>query len=113
MSVQESSGAVPGTSLFFTRFLPAQLRQEKDMRKISCVLAALASIAVAAPTVASAQGFSVRVGSDRDYYYRDRDYYRGPRAEFYAHDRGLHRGWYNRDGDRTVVIRRHHHYWDD
>jgi hypothetical protein len=25
----------------------------------------------------------------------------------------MHRGWYNRDGDRTVVIRRHHHYWDD
>ena len=84
------------------------------MRKISCVLAALATIAVAAPTVASAQGFSVGigVGSDRDSYYRDRDYYRNPRAEFYAHDRGLHRGWYNHDGDRAVVIKRHHH-WDD
>jgi len=35
-----------------------------------------------------------------------------PRAEFYVHDRGLHRGWYSRDGDRTVVIKRHH-YWDD
>jgi hypothetical protein len=81
------------------------------MRKLSCVLAALATIAVAAPTVASAQGFSIRVGGDRDYYYRDRDY-RGPRAEFYANDRGLHRGWYHRDGDRAVIIRRHH-YWDD
>ncbi|WP_245474611.1 hypothetical protein [Bradyrhizobium sp. Leo121] len=48
------------------------------MRKLSYVLAALATIAVAAPTVASAQGFSVRIGSDRDYY-RDRDYY-GPRG---------------------------------
>ncbi len=75
------------------------------MRKISCVLAALATIAVAAPTVASAEGFSFRIGSDRDYY-------RGPRAEFYAHDRGLHRGWYNHDGDRTVIIKRHR-YWDD
>src|ERR1700738_3844561 len=55
------------------------------------VLAALATIAVAAPTVASAQGFSFRVGGDRDYYYRDRDDYRGPRAEYYEHDRGLHR----------------------
>jgi hypothetical protein len=82
------------------------------MRKFSCVLAALATIAVAAPTVASAQGFSVRVGGDRDYY-RDRDDYRGPRAEFYEHDRGLDRGWYDRDGDRTVIIRRHHRYWDD
>ena len=80
------------------------------MRKLSCVLAALATIAVAAPTVASAQGFSVRIGGDRDYY-RDRYYY-GPRAEFYAHDRGLHRGWYKHDGDRTVIIRRGH-YWDD
>ena len=79
------------------------------MKKLSCVLAALATIAVAAPTVASAEGFSFRIGSDRGYY---RDYYRGPRAEFYGHDRGWHRGWYDRDGDRTVIIRRHH-YWDD
>jgi hypothetical protein len=81
------------------------------MRKLSCVLAALATIAVAAPTVASAQGFSVHVGGDRDYY-RDRDY-RGPRAEFYRHDRGLHRGWYKHDRDRAVIIKRHHRYWDD
>ena len=81
------------------------------MKKISCVLAALATIAVAAPTVASAEGFGFRIGSDRDYY-RDRDDYRGPRAEFYEHDRGLHRDWYNRDGDRTVIIKRHRH-WDD
>ncbi len=80
------------------------------MKKLSYVLAALATIAVAAPTVASAQGFSFRIGGDRDYY-RDRDYY-GPRAEFYGHDRGWHHGWYHRDGDRTVIIKRHH-YWDD
>ena len=83
------------------------------MRILSCVLAALATIAVAAPTVASAQGFSFRVGGDRDYYYRDRDDYRGPRAEYYEHDRGLHRDWCHRDGDRVVIIRRHHHDWDD
>jgi hypothetical protein len=87
--------------------------RRSDMTKLSCVLAALATIAVAAPTVASAQGFSFRVGSDRDYYYRDRDdYYRGPRVGFYEHDRGLHRGWYDHDGDRTVIIKRHRH-WDD
>ncbi len=55
------------------------------MRKLSCILAALATIAVAAPTVASAEGFSLRIGGDRDYY---RDHERGPRAEFYEHDRG-------------------------
>ena len=80
------------------------------MRKMTCVLAALATLAVAAPTVASAESFGFRIGSDRDYY-RDRDEFRGPRAEFYEHDRGWHRGWY-RDGDRTVVIKRHRH-WDD
>jgi hypothetical protein len=85
------------------------------MKRISCVLAALATIAVAAPAVANAQGFSFRVGGDRDYYgdhdyrYRDRDY-RGPRVEFYG-DRGLHRGWYNHDGDRVVI--RRHRYWED
>jgi hypothetical protein len=79
------------------------------MKKISVLLAALATIAVAAPSVANAQGVSFRIGSDRDYYYRD--HYRSPRAEFYTHDRGLHRGWYKHRGDR-VVIRRHHH-WDD
>jgi hypothetical protein len=78
------------------------------MKRVSILLAALATIAVAAPSVANAQGFRVRVGSDRDYY-RD---YRSPRAEFYVHDRGLHRGWYNHDGDRTVIIKRHR-YWDD
>jgi hypothetical protein len=87
------------------------------MRKMLYALAALTTLSVAAPTVASAEGFSVYIGGDRDYY-RDRYYgpraeYRGPRAEFYGHDRGWHRGWYHRDygyGDRGVVIRRH--YWD-
>lgn len=79
------------------------------MKKLSCILAALATIAVAAPTVASAQGFSFRVGGDRDYY-RDRGDYRSPRAEFYEHDRGLHRGWYNHGGDRTVIIKRNHRW---
>jgi hypothetical protein len=38
--------------------------------------------------------------------------YYGPRVSFYGHDRGWHRGWYHRYGDRDVIIRRHH-YWDD
>jgi hypothetical protein len=74
------------------------------MRKL--VLAAVAAMAVAAPTIASAQEFGVRIGGDRDYY-RDRDY-GGPRVGVYEHDRG----WYHHDydGDRTIVIHRHH--WD-
>ena len=82
------------------------------MRKLSYVLAALATVAISAPTVASAQGFGVYVGGDRGYY-GDR-YCGGPSVRFYGHDRGLHRGWYHRNhdyyGDRGVVIRRH--YWD-
>jgi Ni/Co efflux regulator RcnB len=76
------------------------------MKKVSLILAALATIAVAAPTVASAESFGFRVGPDRDHYNGDR----GPRAEFYGRDRGWDRG-YHHDSDR-VIIRRHHH-WDD
>jgi hypothetical protein len=81
--------------------------RRSDMKKVSFILAALAAIAVAAPTVASAQDFSFRVGPD--HYYRDRDY--GPRAEFYGHDRGWHRGWYHHHDRDRFVVRRHH--WDD
>jgi hypothetical protein len=80
------------------------------MRKLFYALAALTTVAVAAPTIASAEGFGVYIGGDRDYY---GDRYYGPRVEFYRHDRGWHRRWYHRDydyGDRGVVIRRH--YWD-
>lgn len=81
------------------------------MKKLSYVLAALATVAIGAPTMASATEFGFHVGGDRDYY-RDRDY-RGPHAKFYEHDRGWHRGWYHHDYDRDrgVVIRRHD--WDD
>ena len=77
------------------------------MKKLAYVFAALATIAVAAPTVASAEEFSVRVGGDRDMYrdrgdFRGHREFRGARAEFYG-DRGLHRGWYNHDRDRVVV----------
>ena len=82
------------------------------MKKLAYALAVLATVAIGAPTVASAGGFGVTIGSDRGYY-GDR-YYGGPSVRFYDHDRGLHRGWYHRDrdyyGDRGVVIRRHS--WD-
>jgi len=86
------------------------------MRKLSLALAALAAIAVAAPTIASAEDFGVRVGGD---HHRDRgefrghEEFRGARAEFRDHDRGWHRGWDRDRGERTVIIkRRHHHEWD-
>ena len=78
------------------------------MRKF--ILAAVAAIAVAAPTIASATEFGFRIGGDRDYC---DDHYCGPRARFYEHDRGWHRGWYHHDydGDRGVVI--HRYDYDD
>jgi hypothetical protein len=88
------------------------------MRKLSLALAALATIAVAAPTVASAEDFGVgvRIGGDRDRGgFRDRDDFRGARAEFRDrdHDRGFHRGWDRDRGDRTVIIKqRRHRDWD-
>jgi hypothetical protein len=85
-------------------FFSGKPRGEKTMKKLSYVLAALVAIAVGAPTIASATEFGIHVGGDRDYY-RDRDY-GGPRAEFYEHDRGWHRGWYHHHGDREVIIRR-------
>ena len=89
------------------------------MRKLAFAVAGLAAIAVAAPTIASAQSIGVHIGSDRDTY-RDRDYresrdFRDSRAEFYGHhDRGLdfdhgaaisvspsrHGDWYPRGLDR-------------
>jgi hypothetical protein len=82
------------------------------MKKLAYVFAAVAAIAVAAPTMASAEEFGVRVGGERDLD-RDRGF-RGARAEFAygEHDRGRHRGWYrgeHRGRDRAVIIKRHRH----
>jgi len=75
------------------------------MKNLSYVLAALATIAIGAPTIASATEVGIHVGGDRDHY-RDRDF-RGARAEFREHDRGFHRGWFHHH-DRDRVIIRHH-----
>jgi len=65
------------------------------MRKLTYALAAAATLAIGAPTIANAGGVGFYVGGDRGYY---GDRYDGPRMRIYEHDRG-------------VVIRRHH--WDD
>src|SRR5215207_3552881 len=68
------------------------------MKKLALACAALATIALAIPTVANAEEFSVRVGGDRGMYrdggdYRTRREFRGARAEYGydRHDRGAHR----------------------
>ena len=90
------------------------------MKKVSIVLAALATIAVALPSIASAQEIGVRIGSDRVFHgergeFREHGAYRGARAEYrLREDRGWHRGWdRDRSSDRVVIIKKHrHHYWD-
>ena len=90
------------------------------MKKFSIALATIATLAVAAPAVSSAQEIGVRIGGDRDAY-RDRgDFrtheFRGARAEYRGvkENYGWHRGWdRDRGSDRVVVIKKHRHYdWD-
>ena len=92
------------------------------MRKLTLAFATLAAIVVAAPTIGSAEefGVGVRIGGDRSYErgdFRDRDDFRGARAQFRGrdrdYDRGYHRGWDRDRGDRTVIIKRRHHGLDD
>lgn len=84
------------------------------MRKLGLALAALGTIAVA-PSIASAEDFGVGVRVGGDHFrdrgeFRDRDDFRGARAEFRDHDRGWHRGRDRDRGDRMVIIKRHHDY---
>ena len=90
------------------------------MKRLALTCAALATMAVGFSTVASAEEFSVRVGSDRDLYrdrgeYRTSREFRGARAEYGydRHDRGLHRGWYKDRGERTVIIKKRHRHWHE
>jgi hypothetical protein len=81
------------------------------MRKLTYALAAAATLAIGAPTLANAGGVGVYVGGDHGYY---GERYAGPRARFYEHDRGWHHGYrhhYGDYGDRGFVSR--HHDWDD
>src|SRR5690349_13267348 len=59
---------------------PTRQKEEEQMRKLTYALAAVATLAIGAPTIANAAGFGVYVGGDRDDY--------GPRARIYEHDRG-------------------------
>ena len=69
------------------------------MKKLGYVIAALGAIAIAAPSIASAQDVEVRHGDHHD----------GPRAEFRDHRDHRDHGWHGHH-DRVVVINRHHHH---
>ena len=72
------------------------------MKKSGYVIAALGAIAIAAPSIASAETLVVRHG----------DHHYGARAEFREHrDHGWHEGWRHRHADRVVVVKRGHHMY--
>jgi hypothetical protein len=69
------------------------------MRKIGLAVAALAGLAVALPSIASADTVVIK----------KHHYYPGSRAEFRVHrDYGLHEGWRDHDRDRSVIIKHRH-----
>jgi hypothetical protein len=74
-----------------------------NMKKLGYIIAALGAIAVAAPSIASAEDVVIKRGGERHHF--------GARAEFRDHrDFGRHEGWRHRGADRTVVIKHRHHH---
>jgi hypothetical protein len=71
------------------------------MKKLGYVIAALGAIAVAAPTIASAETVVIKRGG----HHWDRAH-----AEYREHrDRGWHEGW-RHHGDRVVIVKHRHGY---
>ena len=67
------------------------------MKKLGFIAAAVAAIAIAAPSVASAEKIVIKRGGDHHY---------GSRAEFRGHrDHGWHRGGHDK---KVVIIKRGH-----
>jgi hypothetical protein len=71
------------------------------MKKFAFVLAALGAMAVAVPSIASAETVIIKRGGHHHGLY-------GARAQIH-HDRGWHRGWRNHHADRTVIIKKRYH----
>ena len=87
------------------RFKCAFELEEDIMKKLGYVVAALGALAIAAPTLASAETVVIKRGG---YHHHHGPY--GARAEFRGHrDYGWHRGHHR---DKVVVIKRSHRHWD-
>jgi hypothetical protein len=80
------------------------------MKKLAYAIAALGVIAVAAPSIASAETVVIKRGG---YHHGHHDWDRS-RAEYRVHrgwhDRGWHEGWRHHHRDRVVIVKRHHGY---
>ena len=73
------------------------------MKKLGYVIAALGAIAIAAPSIASAETVVVRHGA-RAEMHRDHGWHR----DHGMRDHGWHRGYGMRHHDRMVVVRHRH-----
>ncbi len=71
------------------------------MKKLAYVLGTIAAIAIALPSIASAETVVIKRGGHHHGWY-------GARAQMFHHDRGWHRGW-RHHGDRVVVIKKRYH----
>jgi hypothetical protein len=69
------------------------------MKKLGYVFAALGAIAIAAPSIASAETVVIKRGH-HGY---------GARAEYREHHRGWHDGWRHRHADKVVIIKHRDH----
>jgi hypothetical protein len=70
--------------------------EEDSMKKFGYVLAALGAIAIAAPSIASAETIVIKRGG----------HHYGARAEYREH---RHEGWRHRHADRVVIVKHRHH----
>ena len=71
------------------------------MKKLGYALAAIGAIALAVPSMASAETIVIKRGGGHHYGH-------GARAEMH-HDRGMHRGWRHNDR-KVVIIKKRHRY---
>lgn len=75
------------------------------MKRLFYVLAATAALALAAPTVASAEKIVIKRHDHDGWHHRDHDH------GWHHHDRGWHREGrhHHHDGGKTVIIKHSHH----
>jgi hypothetical protein len=86
------------------RFNSREMWRRTAMKRLGYAIAALGVIAVAAPSIASAETVVIKRGGHHDWD-RARAEYRVNRG---WHDRGWHEGW--RHHHDKVVIVKHHRY---
>jgi hypothetical protein len=90
--------ALPGNVPLGAMFNPRPTEENK-MKKFGYVVAALSAIAIAAPSIASAETM-IKHG----------DHHYGARAEYREHrDHGRHEGWRHGHADRPVIVKHRHH----